>query len=308
MLTEQEILDMYLSGKSILRISKENSIPYAKIQLLLYRNKVDIRGGRGKILTEDEEKDVCNKYSFGMSIIKISEIYGIDRFTVKLALLKNGIDVKRRTYRSVNSGFIENYFDKIDNEYKAYYLGLLITDGSVDDKRIRLSLKAEDKYILDKLSEEIGVKHLYYDDRKSGLYSLEAHSKHMVESLNKYGVIQNKTYLLKEIPFELIDDKYLNHFLRGIFDGDGCISISRKEYRIYISEYNYSLVEQIRDIIDSKINKTVHNRIVKTNCWVCTWHKKQDIRSVLDFLYKDATIYLTRKYDRYLSFLESYNK
>lgn len=308
MLTEQEIIDMYLSGKSILRISKENSIPYAKIQLLLYRNKVDIRGGRGKILTEDEEKDICNKYNFGMSIIKISEIYGVDRFTVKLALLKNGIDVKRRIYRSVNSDFIENYFDTINNEAKAYYLGLLITDGSVDDKRIRLSLKAEDKYILDKLSEEIGIKHLYYDDRKSGLYSLEAHSKHMVESLNKYGVIQNKTYLLKEIPFELIDDKYLNHFLRGIFDGDGCISISRQKYRIYISEYNYSLVEQIRNIIDSKINKTVHNRIVKTNCWACTWHKKQDIKSVLDFLYKDATIYLARKHNRYLSFLESYNK
>lgn len=301
------MVDKYLSGESISKISKENDIPYAKVEILLYKNGVNIRGGRSKILTEKDEKDICEKYNLGISMMEISREYKVDYFTVKLALIKNGINVGKRKYRYVNKTLKEDYFDIIDSEEKAYYLGLMLTDGSVNSKRLRLSLKAEDKYVLDKFRDELGVENLYYDNRCSGLYSLEVNSKHLVKSLNKYGVIENKTYLLKEIPFENIPREYMNHFIRGIFDGDGSITYSEKwKYRIFISEYSYSLVEQIRNKIDDIISRDKHTKIQKASCYFCNWHKKQDIKDILDYIYNNATIYLVRKHNRYLSFLEYY--
>lgn len=217
-------------------------------------------------------------------------------------------NTKENSGRSKNKDFVYDYFDVIDSEYKAYFLGLLITDGCVDDKRVRICLKSEDKYILDIFKRELKVKNLYYDPRKSGTYSLEISSKYMVNSLNKYGIIKNKTYLLKRIPLENIPNKYINHFFRGIFDGDGCISYSEKwKYRLSVTEYNYSLVEQIRDELDKITKRNIHRKIQKANSYFCCWNKKNDIKNILDFLYKDATIYLKRKHDRYISFLEYYN-
>ena len=43
----------------------------------------------------------------------------------------------------------ESYFDFIDNEYNAYFLGLLFADGCNTGKNITLSLSGEDYYLLD---------------------------------------------------------------------------------------------------------------------------------------------------------------
>lgn len=40
------------------------------------------------------------------------------------------------------------------------------------------------------------------------------------------------------------------------------------------------------------------------NCWTISWHKQEDIKNIYEYLYKDATIFLERKYKRYLNFLK----
>lgn len=299
-ITEKEIIDLYVSGYSILKISKTFNISYKKIKNILLKNGIKIVGGRKNII-KDNGTEIIDKYLNGESIRKLSKEYSLCIERIKDFLIKSGVFIENRSYRFVNKKLNENYFSKIDTEDKAYFLGLILTDGTVDDKGTRIYLHKRDKYILEIFSEKIGIEKIYKDDDTFGV---EIYSKKIVSDLKQYGVIKNKTYLLKRIPFENIPQKYLNHFLRGIFDGDGCISYSEKwKYRIYISEYNYSLVEQIRNVIDDIINKENHNKIQKSSCWFCFWNKKEDMIKILNYFYKDSTIYLKRKHDRYLKLI-----
>lgn len=299
-ITEKEIIDLYISGYSILKISKTFNINYKKIKNILLKNGIKIVGGRKNII-KDNDIEIINKYLNGESIRTLSKEYSLCIETIKDFLIKRGVFIENRSYRFVNKNLNENYFSKIDTEDKAYFLGLILTDGTVDDERTRIYLHKRDKYILEIFSKKIGIEKIYKDDDTFGI---EIYSKKIVSDLKKYGVIKNKTYLLKRIPFENIPKKYLNHFLRGIFDGDGCISYSEKwKYKIYISEYNYSLVEQIRNVIDGIIKKENHNKIQKASCWFCFWNKKEDMIKILNYFYKDSTIYLKRKHDRYLKLI-----
>lgn len=49
----------------------------------------------------------------------------------------------------------ESYFEKIDSEEKAYFLGFLFSDGSVSKYSLNLSLAEVDKEILEKKSRKI---------------------------------------------------------------------------------------------------------------------------------------------------------
>ena len=55
----------------------------------------------------------------------------------------------------------------------------------------------------------------------------------MVLSLNKLGIIKNKTYESNKLP--IVNNDLLYHMIRGIFDGDGSIwSIKKNEKTIKI--------------------------------------------------------------------------
>ena len=53
----------------------------------------------------------------------------------------------------------KNFFNKIDTEEKAYFLGFLYADGynNTDRNSVALSLKEDDKEILEKYSEKTDI-------------------------------------------------------------------------------------------------------------------------------------------------------
>ena len=98
-----------------------------------------------------------------------------------------------------------NYFDEIDTENKAYWLGFLFADGSITTPfrvnkdgsikngiyRIEISLKEDDKDHLDKFRKELNIeKPLNISKtnyKRSSRCRLYFNSKHMWEILNSYG-------------------------------------------------------------------------------------------------------------------------
>lgn len=171
-----------------------------------------------------------------MSLKQISDIYNVAPNTIKKILLKNNIKLRSR---AGNKGmFLKNdYFSNIDTEFKAYFIGLLLADGNVILRNsgqpcIRVTLEKTDKYILEKFKKEINSSNIISLNRiNESTFSI--HSKEMFDDLSKYSIFPNKTnkkYFTNNIPNE-----YMNHFLRGFFDGNGCISINkpnnRKNYR-----------------------------------------------------------------------------
>lgn len=210
----------------------------------------------------------------------------------------------------------DTVFDIIDTEEKAYWLGLLMADGYNHQNKscVALRLQAEDKEILEKYKIFLNTDApIYIFNRTTKVNKLNRNycelnicSPKFSESLAKIGCIQGKTYTLE---FPIISKCLESHFIRGFFDGDGCISITKRKDRTENSfqyQLNFvgkeSVLLKIQDIICSNtgvFRTKLRNR--KGSFAKCiSWSGRKVCKRILDYLYQDATIYLDRKYNKYL--------
>ena len=204
----------------------------------------------------------------------------------------------------------ENFFDVIDTEEKAYWLGFLYADGYNNEKRheIKLRLAIQDEKFLLKFRDIIYPnkdRPLYYFKNNSAceVYII---SKHMSEQLAKHGCVQAKTFKLS-FP-KWIDDKLMHHFIRGLFDGDGSICLSQLKsgehktmfsiigYRPFIKEANKIIANSCglneNQLIDYKGKDERIATLAFTGCRQCI--------KIREFLYKDATVFMERKHDKFI--------
>lgn len=119
----------------------------------------------------------------------------------------------------------ENYFDVIDTPEKAYWLGFLVTDGSVYSNDINIRLGEEDTEHLHKFVSALGsgypVEHKVNNFGRS-YAEVEIHCLHMVRALARHGVMRGKPNNQPwDGPAEL-----LPHYWRGAVDGDGWLSLN----------------------------------------------------------------------------------
>lgn len=255
--------------------------------------------------------EICNLYKAKMSILDISKKVNVPRRKVRAILLSNNIEIKKSGLCNRKYIVYEDFFDFIDNEYKAYFLGFLFADGynNVKDGFIRLTLHEKDKCILEKLNALIQIDRplgIYTNkDRNTKYFMLSIRSRKLSNVLAEMGCVQKKTFFIK-FPDETILSKNLrHHFIRGYFDGDGCITGSIPKNKLS-TQYQFSLVsteiflKSIIGILKEELNITVNK--------LYTRHPERNnpIRSMLiggnkncriirEWLYKDSTIYLDRK-------------
>src|SRR3989344_5923597 len=119
-------------------------------------------------------------------------------------------------------------FFRIWSSEMAYVLGFFVADGNmIRNKRgaYFISIEITDKDILEKMKKAIGSTHKIsirknqFPEKDS--YRLQIGSKAMFNDLLKLGITPNKS---KTIDLPEIPKNYFSDFLRGYFDGDGCIS------------------------------------------------------------------------------------
>lgn len=189
------------------------------------------------------------------------------------------------------------FFDYIDTEAKAYFLGLMFSDGSVTRNQFYIKLKDED--ILLKFRDELKCDYpILVREFPYKSYTLQISSQTLCNALIKLGCVPNKTKVI-QLP-KLKEDLY-RHFIRGFFDGDGCLQLQDKKYhcRFDLTSASKKFLEQIRPII------TMHSKpngyLGKENKYE-VWHLNysgHQVQDILDWLYKYSNFYLQRKYTKY---------
>lgn len=206
--------------------------------------------------------------------------------------------------------FNEHYFDVIDCQEKAYWLGFFAADGynHVSKGCIEFRLHKQDKEILEKFKSCIGA------NNPIGLYkqtycNLTIYSQHLCDKLSEYELSQAKTYTL-QIPE--LDDVLMRHFIRGYFDGDGCFSVikrnDRKNPNSKTYQFNITGMENPLRKIQKHLIKNVgvaDNGLKhrKSTLAVTIHYSGRNVcKRILDYLYQDATIYLQRKYNKYVEY------
>lgn len=267
-----------------------------------------------KIYTQKEIEKCINLYILGKSTRKIEETLNISKTSV-LRFLKNAKIKRRETKETSRKDFFNyDYFENIDTEDKAYFLGLLMADGNVCIKRgkvIQISLKNEDSYILKLFQNKIGSTNNLCIDRV--LYSkLTLYSDKMVKDLIKLGCTTNKSHTLKFPTKEQVPERFISHFIRGYFDGDGGISLYKHSYCASISFtsnklFLESLSTNINKYIDIKFSKYYKRYKEKEiSCGSIHYHlnPKKDKGKLFFWLYKDCKdMYLKRKKNKFETLL-----
>lgn len=202
----------------------------------------------------------------------------------------------------------EKYFENIDNEEKAYWLGFLYADGCVrfHKKRsghLKLKLKQSDKKWIEKFNLCLnstypikdGMEILKHNNKEyKCFYSVvNIYNTKMVKDLYNLGCMNNKTQKIRlpELNIEL-----MRHFIRGYFDGDGCISKMSVGYNCYglsiVSNTNFILdvKKHLEDIFDANFSYKQNKKYS-----VLIISDRENRENFYHYIYKNSTIYLERK-------------
>ena len=218
----------------------------------------------------------------------------------------------------------ENYFDKIDTEDKAYFLGFLWADGCnlLERNRINIHIHERDYELLKKLNDLIydqnyikklkpstSIGHFIngkFCRNNGNSISLDINSKYMSSTLNKLGMIPRKSSTV-QFPSENVIPSYLiHHFIRGYNDGDGSIMKShQKKVRFGIKlASSKSFCISLKDLIYKKLGlKFMIYHENKYSVIVISGNYNSKI--FCDWIYQDATLYMERKHLKYIELCDN---
>jgi len=195
-----------------------------------------------------------------------------------------------------------DFFTIIDTEEKAYWMGFIYADGNVSEKHnlIQIRLSERDISHLRKMSDIFGKEIFCGDGDKGRRFALLSLNSIMIKKdMLRHNIFPRKTYIDSDKVLDSIPHHLLHHFIRGFFDGDGCISVCKKSrkncYFGMVGTKKY--LKSISDIICRACGVSVPKMEKRKGCFVIRWSGKIQIRPIYDFLYKDATVFLERKKD-----------
>ena len=248
--------------------------------------------------SDEIKNEVREMYLNGLDSVQISKIKNIKTGTITQWLRKWGISRHRGPKSKIGN---EHYFDDIDCEKKAYYLGWLMADGNISIYNNQYSLKIHisdrDAYIVEEFLKDIEStnkinykKTLFKPTNKfhtSCYVSLT--SVHMCKKLIDLGIVPNKSG--KEIVPD-IQKNLIHHFIRGFFDGDGITDTKKVKRSGFVSNKDMllSIIEKV------KYKKDIHLNPHHTTPWVFYFLGGKDFsKHLYTYMYKDATIWIPRR-------------
>ena len=265
--------------------------------------------------TNDELTFLKENY-MQMSKNEISEI--LNRSPSAIGLKASRMGLKKYPYYCNY-----HYFDIIDTEEKAYWLGFILADGNIYKSEktnsgcINIELQYGDINHLRKFNKSLDGNYNIIDRWRSCSLSNSDKMNHscqirifsiiMYDSLEKFGLVGNKTYT---VSFPKIPEELYRHLLRGYFDADGRFGLSNSRLWVSFITASKNLNDDIIKYIRSKdicIHEYSYLNEYGNIMYVPEITSNDNKMKFLDFIYKDASIYLDRKYKKYLKAKEKYD-
>jgi len=262
---------------------------------------------QGKSIADIARENYCSR----QTVYRLIKKYGItprNRSESRKIALEAG-KFKGKERRHINETFFEpsNWSPGM-----AWVLGLLFADGNLKKNKPEFRLSQRNKDGLQKVLNLMRSSHMIsakdkrsYKGVISGkIYSFSIYNKKIYNDLLNLGLTPAKS---TEMKFPEVPPKYMNHFIRGLYDGDGSFYINRFDGAI-ISQYrNGSLdfITAVTNILQKELYMPISiHRNEKFNTYFIKIRQK--IKELAAYLYKGASeaVYLTEKYDNIRNLLD----
>lgn len=279
--------------------------------------------------SNDTIKQIYSEYYLaGFSVPNISQLVGISKSTLYKRFKALGLKTRDDSEKSIKCKFDDTYFENIDTDEKAYWLGFLCADGYIlserkyGRKKVGVSLAKIDEAHLYKFRNAIDGDMSIKTYRVTSGYKpgieyvrLIVPSEKMAEDLISHGMVEHKSNILKRPS---IDAQFYSHFIRGYFDGNGSIWRQRKnsggvdQHHIGFT----STEDMLLFIIDSLIRSDVvgrryplRKRKPEQDVSSFKFGGNGNVRRFTDYIYANSAenTRLDRKYQKYLEFLSYIN-
>lgn len=243
---------------------------------------------------EGDQHKMVSAYLAGASQKDAARSVGWSAGACQKAMARLGVASRNRSDSLRRYKVNHDYFATIDCEEKAYWLGFLAADGSIDEARnlVQLELAAVDMAHVEAFVRAVEASGPVAYSRKRQSYKARVRSPRMVGDLAKCGVVPRKSLTLA--PWKG-PSRLMRHYLRGLFDGDGSICHTAQG-RWYVAMVGSraavcAFAEYVAKETGVKSRVTAHRRI-----WRVDYRGLASAQAVAALLYNDASTYLLRKH------------
>ncbi|MEK7526064.1 MAG: LAGLIDADG family homing endonuclease [Patescibacteria group bacterium] len=201
-----------------------------------------------------------------------------------------------------------NFFKKWNSEM-AYILGFISADGNISrhGRAHMLQIASDDKDVIKKIINTLNSSSPIMErSRWNGKvsYQFRVSNKIIFNDLIKLKITERKSLTLTppQIP-----KAYISHYLRGFFDGDGSVYVNKRSNSIVsewysasvkMANYIYKNIKHICPEFKGNVSKVLTPKKDRYYYSITLGHR--DSLILFRYLYKNATIYMNRKYIKFI--------
>lgn len=268
--------------------------------------------------SESEMRFMCENYA-NMETSLIAKSIGKTVKQVNDKACNMGLKKENMTSYSID----ETFFEKINTEEKAYWLGFLYADGSIVERlnrnktrikslTLEVGLSDCDRTHLEKFKIAIGFggniksKYTTINDRRIKTARLVVYNTKMCRDLISLGCTPRKSLTLKFPSRDIVPDEYIDDFIRGYFDGDGCVFHNHNNLSYVINFVGTrEFIEGMFEIVSKKININKTKVVKKGNAYQVAWSGYSNFVNWGSYLYEKSNVFLDRKKEGFIHAVET---
>lgn len=251
---------------------------------------------------DERAGEIAEMYEAGASLRDCGSKFGVGHNTAARILRRNGYGYLIRAHTDNGLPVNKDYFNEIDTEEKAYWLGFIYADGCISksgrakEGRLSFTLAERDRGHLLKFKTAVGSNHPIRE-KEGGCVSLCIGVGDFVAPLREHGIEERKG-TKEEGPS--VPDGWEVPFWRGVFDGDGSISpeTSKSGLKIDLTG-SEGTVRMFKGFVGREFEEEVGSIHYRENEWGSSWRwatgGSRVAPPILDVLYSDASVALSRK-------------
>lgn len=301
-LNHEKIEELFDLGRTHASIAETLGCSRSRVSAVL------LAAGKRAPFRKIEGAVAVSLYEKGTSLSDIAQHFSCTESAVRYALKREGVEFTQRKW-----AVTEDFFQRVDTEEKAYWLGFILADGCVTGNYLQVGLARRDEAHLDKLRAALGTTVPLVFTSRVGIPSFPNHvntekvyygahltvgCQRLVLDLHKLNIVPRKS--MKEVaPLDQIPDDLHRHFWRGVVDGDGSISSpGRTSGGVTVGLVgSETLCKQFRAFVHSHVTPSGATVRPKGRIFSVNFSRSAVVYPLLGLLYDDASVYLERKRD-----------